>query len=142
MVANQPQQAQRTRQAILTDDGELRDVADSQAESTTIYCTHCGTASRSDARFCRTCGHSLDDQAGQIMYTPPEQKLKRTDLRIVEKRSAPMSFFALVFNVIKLGLVLAAASTIYMRTGNVVMPIIILIAWVIVESVQADATKH
>ena len=142
MVANQPQYAHNARQAMLTDDGELRDVPDFQAESASIYCTQCGTASRSDAHFCRTCGHSLDDQASQILYTPPEQKVKRTDLRIVERRSGAMTFFSLVFNFIKLAFVLGAASEIYIRTHDVFMPIILLIAWVVVERVQADAAKR
>src|SRR5437763_11177891 len=119
MFGSDPQQAQRTRQASITIDCELRDVGDSHPQSTTIYCTQCGTASHSDARFCRTCGHSLDDQATQVMYTPPEQKLKRADLRVVERRSAPMTFFGLVFNLLKLALVLGAASTLYLRTSNV-----------------------
>ena len=143
MVAHQPQRIHETRQAILTDDGELRDVPGSQADSAIIYCTQCGTASRSDARFCRTCGHSLDDQAAQVMYTPPEQKLKRAAPRVDERRSAPMTFFGLVFGVIKLLIILAAVSTLYLRSNyNVVMPIIILVAWVIVEAVQAEGTKH
>jgi hypothetical protein len=142
MVANQPQRVHETRQAILTDDGELRDVPDSQPDSGIMYCTQCGTASRSDARFCRTCGHSLDAQAAQVVYTPPEQKLKRADLRVVERRSAPMTFFSLVFNLIKLGIVLGAVSTLYLKTNNVVMPIIILVAWVCVEIAQAESAKH
>ena len=142
MTANQPQQAYKSNQAILTDDGELRDVPGSQADSAIMYCTQCGTASHADARFCRTCGHSLDDQAAQVVYTPPEQKLKRADLRVVERRSAPMTFFALVFNLIKLGIILGTVSTLYLKTSNVVMPIIILIAWVIVEAAQAESAKR
>jgi hypothetical protein len=47
----------------LTDDGELIDAAPDTADM--IYCTACGSKNQPDSNFCRTCGESLQDQAGR-----------------------------------------------------------------------------
>ncbi len=56
----------------LTDDGEL--VKDAPEEKGAIYCTACGAKNQPDSNFCRTCGESLQTQAGRPMRKSKDQR--------------------------------------------------------------------
>src|SRR5262245_13628287 len=70
---------QSRKRTVLTEDGELRDdvsidAAPISAETAPLFCIHCGSPNRSEARFCRKCGQPLEDQdvdpALATSYTP------------------------------------------------------------------------
>src|SRR5689334_20157538 len=46
----------------LTDDGEL--IEEAAPEMSMVYCTNCGAKNQPDSNFCRSCGESLQEQAG------------------------------------------------------------------------------
>ena len=144
MAANQSQQMKKPQQVVLTDDGELRSVAEAQERLSTVYCSQCGTVSRADARFCRNCGQPLDDPALDTGYLPPEQKAKRSDPRLAPapQFNAGMHVLGMIVNVVKLIIVLGAVTFLYIHTNSVVIPIIILLGWAITEGIQAEASKR
>jgi hypothetical protein len=64
---------QPQRKSIITDEGEIRDVSNTQREPAT-YCPQCGTSNRIDSHFCRNCGTALDDN--EIPVSRPVEKSK------------------------------------------------------------------
>ncbi len=93
MSATKPQP-----RTILTADGELQAIdADPEAvlaaQSEAVYCCiHCGTANPASGSYCRTCGHSLDEQmidADPLGDHSAPKKLKRAE-RQKQKRDAPL----------------------------------------------------
>jgi hypothetical protein len=148
MTANEPQY----QKTILTDDGELRDDANStsaqqaELEGSTIYCIHCGTPNRSVASFCRTCGQRLDDQKSPVDFESPPYtaasyglKPKRADFRLrpPETRSTlsiPMMVFSLIRLVMIAGMIISLV-----EHNNIVLPFGIVAAWILVEAVQNGA---
>jgi hypothetical protein len=137
MTAQQPQ-PQRT---ILTDDGELHDVHSlPETHEATIYCNNCGAANRMSARFCRSCGESLDEQIpvpdDTHTFGAPGQKTKRTFQPASAPSPAPnrINIWSVVLEFITL-MAVAGMVTTTARSGGV-LPIAILIAWIIVEGVR------
>ncbi len=59
--------AQRTSKTLLTEDGELEEVAVDHDVAhhhgmAPVFCIHCGTANRAEATYCRSCGRAMEEQ--------------------------------------------------------------------------------
>jgi hypothetical protein len=140
MSSNQPQR----EKAILNADGELHD-SDMVGQQSTLYCIHCGTVNRAEARFCRSCGQSLDDQSvdhePSHSYLPPELKAKRTLAQPDEHfQRGPMSAPAMAFSAIRLLFVSGLVIAVYAIGDHaIVLPICILVAWFMVEGFLSGA---
>lgn len=151
MSSSKPQR----KRTVLTEDGELRDdvnidVAPLTAQTAPLYCIHCGSANRSEARFCRKCGQSLDDQdidpAHLPDYTPPAgDKRKRTRQErnelmpttpfaaLMSPQMALVQVFTLVF--VALGVVFS------LIFGSPLLALAVLIAWFMVEAAWSGALR-
>lgn len=81
----------RQRRTILTEDGELHDVDDSEMQPAPEYCTRCGTANPPESRFCRKCGHSLEEQAADVlgMTSRSSRKSKHDRLAVEDEDALP-----------------------------------------------------
>jgi hypothetical protein len=130
MAVQQPQ----PKRTVLTDDGELREISDlPEAQTATAYCINCGAANRMSARFCRSCGESLDEQIPNDThaYGLPGQKPKRTLQYVPQPAPARLTFWSVALELITLLFVAIMVGT-TAHTGSAI-PVVIVIAWVIVE---------
>ncbi len=135
-----PVGASKSQNIILSEDGELRSIdAETEGESTspdghlsTVFCTNCGTANRTNSRFCRSCGQSLDEQAVDPAslddYTPLARKSKRSaDLATQAGHLTPQESAVMVeiFTLLILG-VLGAIS---IATQQTWIAVVLLFIW-------------
>jgi hypothetical protein len=147
MTANQAQQ----QKTVLTDDGELRDIGTSQENQAAdlrgskVYCIHCGTPNRSVASFCRSCGQPLEDQADPAdhelsRYSSIQPKSKHSDLRLSQPESRPaMTVPMMLYSLIQLALIGGMIVSLTHRTNNIILPIGIITAWILVVAFQQGA---
>jgi len=132
-MSNNPRAQQR---AILTEDGELRELADTpESRLSLIYCIHCGTANRPEARFCYHCGQSFEeqtiDQGGD--FAAPLHKAKRSAQTELRPQSVASSLTAsmMAMEVLTAMFILGTVITVSVTHSSFVVPFI-LFAWVAV----------
>ncbi len=131
--------ASKPQRQILTEDGELREADSSitpESRLSAVYCTNCGTSNRASSRFCRTCGESLDEQMPSDDAIRDVRGIGRKSKRSMERalqvqpaQSASSMAAEVVILFFVTGMVIASAAI----TNSVLLPIVILIAWVLVE---------
>jgi hypothetical protein len=133
----------KPQNVILSEDGELRtsdadvdtdgEVASSDARSSVVFCTHCGTANQDNSRFCRSCGQSLDEQAVSPAslsdYAAPGWKSKRSANRAAEAGHLTPQETAVMIEVMTL-LVLGVLAAISIATQQTWIALVLLLIWV------------
>jgi hypothetical protein len=135
MSAQQPQ----PKRTILTD-GELLEAPDTpEMQVSAVYCSNCGAANRATARFCRTCGESLDEQTPNAdsthTYGAPGQKLKRRLQPVSQPQAAaPVNVWSVLLELVTLFFVIGMIAT-TAHFGSAV-PITVLVAWILVEAIR------
>ncbi len=138
-MATDPKSHQR---AMLTEDGELKDIIDTpQSRLSSVYCIHCGTANRPEARFCYHCGQSFEEQTvdDQTDFVSAVQKAKRTVAQQMKQdpalaaSSASSSMAAM--EVLTILFVAATVVTVSVTNHAEVAPFV-LIAWLLVEAMR------
>jgi hypothetical protein len=136
LMSSNPRSQQR---AILSEDGELREILETpQSRLSAIYCIHCGTANRPEARFCYQCGQSVEDQHSDTMGTSMASLHKAKRSAMSELRQAPPS------PSLSVGMMVMEAFTALFVLGSIVsvsvtrssMVPFILFAWIVVTWIR------
>lgn len=137
------------RRTILTEDGELRDAADESEGLEPVFCTRCGTANPPESLYCRKCGHSLEEQAADVLgmknYARSTAKGKHDRLALEEPDAEPerapsrtdgaSHTNAAVAQIITMLLVAGMGITaLIMHSGEALIPI--AIGWISVEAIH------
>lgn len=137
------------KRTILTEDGELRDSTDESAELEPVFCTRCGTANPPESLYCRKCGHSLEEQAADVLgmknfarggakgkhdrlaLEEPEQDQQRAPA----KAEGASHTNAAVAQVLTMLLVAGMGITaLVMQSGEALIPI--AVGWISVEAIH------
>jgi len=153
--------SQPRKRTILTEDGELRDVADSQSEEELVYCNKCGTANAANATFCRKCGRSLVEQEAAMMGVSSRGGAKSKHDRLAAEdydvdetptyrrppapaASAVSEASAAVMQIFTLLSVAGMSITALVidRGANAWILIPILVVWFLVEAVRGESRRH
>jgi ribosomal protein L40E len=125
------------KRARLGDDGELPELIEAQAGEL-LYCTQCGTVNPADSRFCRKCGHSLEEQEADMIGLENLREGKRKHAEQEEKRHNAAG--AVVLQIITMLSVAGLGITaLVMEQGAALIPIIL--AWFLTETVRASSRK-
>jgi hypothetical protein len=130
-MANNPKSQQR---AILMEDGELREMIDTpQVRLSSIYCIHCGSANRPEARFCYHCGQAFEDQMIDLdAVSFPLHKAKRAAQSELRSQPAiPLTSTAVAMEVLTALFVMGAVITVAVMRSSYIIPFL-LFAWVAV----------
>jgi hypothetical protein len=150
MSASKPQRESKT---ILTDDGELQDVHGTpEPREAPVFCIHCGTANRTEARYCRNCGRSLEDQEidadlPEVQAVPgARSKNKRLTAQKGEHSGRPFSIPAMTpFGlVLELATLIVVSGLIYfvVTSGVAWLAVVILIAWFMIVAARNGALNE
>ncbi len=125
------------KRARLGDDGELPELIEAQAGAL-LYCTQCGTVNPADSRFCRKCGHSLEEQEADMIGLEHLRDGKR---KHTEQEKKPHNAAgAAVLQIITMSSVAGLGVTaLVMEQGAALIPIIL--AWFLTETVRASSDK-
>jgi len=127
------------KKTIVTEEGELRDVPNTQREPAS-YCPHCGTSNRIDSHFCRNCGQLLDEEdlSGPVVHRTPKAKHS-----VSEQPQQGSNVFSLVTEVMSLLIVgllcLAAIGLNGGRESWLVIPI--MIGWLVTVMARNGVMK-
>ncbi len=125
------------RRARLGDDGELPELIEAQAGEL-LYCTQCGTVNPADARFCRKCGHSLEEQEADMVGLESYREGKRKHAQQAEKRHSAAG--AAVLQIMTMLSVAGVGITaLVMGQGAALIPIVL--AWFLIEAVRSSSEK-
>lgn len=147
------------RRAILTEDGELRDLDsllnEPQPGQEPQYCTRCGTENLPEANFCRKCGKSLEAEAVPAIPVPMVGKPKRKHvLQDVEEHqtqsavqsAAEMNIFAALTRLITMvfvaGMVVTSMIPFGDHESSPASALFVLLAWFLVEAVRSDKMRR
>ncbi len=122
------------RHLRLEADGELPEPIEVEAGEL-LYCTQCGTLNSSDARFCRKCGCSLEEQEADVVGLADLVRARRKKAQANEHPHSPAALVTLqVVTMLSLvWLMLVALST---DQSAALIPIVL--AWFLVEAVRSS----
>lgn len=125
------------RRARLGDDGELPELIEAQAGEL-LYCTQCGTVNPVNSRFCRRCGHSLEEQEADMIGLESYRESKRKHAEQEEKRhnAAGAAVLQIITMLSVAGL---GATALVTDQGAALIPIIL--AWFLTEAARASSKK-
>jgi ribosomal protein L40E len=127
----------RKWRAQLSDDGELPDLIEQEAGEP-LYCTQCGALNSSQARFCHKCGHSLEEQAADVVGLSALVQAGRKKAQSAERRHNALAS-ALLQIVSMAGLTGLGAAALVMDQSAALIPIVL--AWFLTEVVRQSSGK-
>jgi ribosomal protein L40E len=127
----------RKWRAQLSDDGELPELIE-QAAGEPLYCTQCGALNPSQARFCHKCGHSLEEQAADVVGLSALVQAGRKKAQPAERRHNALAS-ALLQIVSMAGLTGLGAAALVMDQSAALIPIVL--AWFLTEVVRQSSGK-
>jgi ribosomal protein L40E len=113
----------RKWRAQLSDDGELPELIE-QAAGEPLYCTQCGALNPSQARFCHKCGHSLEEQAADVVGLSALVQAGRKKAQPAERRHNALAS-ALLQIVSMAGLTGLGAAALVMDQSAALIPIVL-----------------
>jgi hypothetical protein len=139
---------------LLGEDGELRQALDADSQAEPIYCTRCGTPNPARARYCRKCGHSLEEQEAEMIGLPSKdlrelakakndarQAAARLATHPESERSASSAAVAQVMTMLCVaGMAIAAIVSRRGEAAPAVVPLII--GWFLVEAVRGEGRRR
>ncbi|PJF36335.1 MAG: hypothetical protein CUN49_06045 [Candidatus Thermofonsia Clade 1 bacterium] len=118
-------------------DGELPDLAALEVGEL-LYCTQCGTINPANARFCRKCGDSLEEQQAESIGLATLTQAKR---KKAQPSGSQHNAFALatlqVITMFSLGLL--SMTALVFEQAAALIPIIL--AWFLTEAVRQSSHK-
>lgn len=139
---------------ILTEDGELRESAEDAAALEPEFCTRCGTPNPPQSLYCRKCGHSLEEQAADVLgmanYRQPGSKGKhdrlaqeddeaparaRADDKITSRTHTAVAQIMTMLGVAGMAITALVTSNRFPEHGVALLPI--AIAWISIEGVRS-----
>ena len=129
--------SERKWRAQLSDDGELPELIE-QAAGEPLYCTQCGALNPSQARFCHKCGHSLEEQAADVVGLSALVQAGRKKAQPAERRHNALAS-ALLQIVSMAGLTGLGAAALVMDQSAALIPIVL--AWFLTEVVRQSSGK-
>ena len=129
--------SERKWRAQLSDDGELPELIE-QAAGEPLYCTQCGALNPSQARFCHKCGHSLEEQAADVVGLSALVQAGRKKAQPAERRHNALAS-ALLQIVSMAGLTGLGAAALVMDQSAPLIPIVL--AWFLTEVVRQSSGK-
>lgn len=125
------------RRINLEADGELPELIEAEAGEL-LYCTQCGTINPANARFCRKCGYSLEEQEADVVGLQDLVRAKQKKAQSPERPHSPLA--AVILQVITLFSV-AWLGLMALTTNQAPALIPIVLAWFLVEAVRNGSKK-
>ncbi|GAB4552489.1 MAG: hypothetical protein OHK0023_20580 [Anaerolineae bacterium] len=126
---------------MLESDGELSESALAAPEP--LYCNECGSPNMPNARFCRKCGHNLEEQEADMVGIASRRLVKSKNeaqeaaaevVRNSGRNAALLQLFTMMFvGAMSITGLVAAGGT----TGGMVL--FVLLAWFLVELARSEA---
>lgn len=133
-MTNKPDTQQSVRLAA---DGELPDAIE-MAAGELLYCTQCGAVNPANARFCRKCGYSLEEQEADVVGLANVAQAKRKQADAAEQPYHPVASAILqIITMLSLGW-LALAALITMQPAALIP---IFLAWFLTEIARNQSKK-
>jgi ribosomal protein L40E len=125
------------RRINLEADGELPELIEAEAGEL-LYCTQCGAINPANARFCRKCGHSLEEQEADVIGLQDLVRAKRKKAQASERPHSPLA--SVILQVITLlSVAWLGLTALVMDQVSALIPIVL--AWFLVEAVRNDSKK-
>lgn len=121
----------------LTADGELPDVIE-MAAGDPLYCTQCGAINPANARFCRRCGYSLEEQEADVVGLANAAQVKPKQADAAKQQHSPLAS-AILQIVTRLSLSWLIFAAMVTSQHNALIPI--FLAWFLTEIARNHSKK-